>query len=347
MWWDRISEMTLPSETTFARFVVDQEKCTGCGRCVETCPIQLLALSDGKARSNERYDEFRCITCQNCAAVCPVGAVSIEGDYRVHSGFWKNEDLYQGGKTLPEPLGPSGKRPFEDLEKDLTETERVIYRRRSVRLYKKKQVEPALVRRVIEAGRFAPSAGNNQPWKFVVIQTRELIDEIDRKIKRALKIHSRATLPRAWTEKRIPDDKRPRFALWQRVLLPLLVRQSPGETDPRVRGGVNTVSSDPGYHTFFHAPCLILLLADRRAIGGVEYDLGICGQNMVLAAHSLGLGTCYVGLIDALRLYPRFRRERLGIVEPFRIVMSITLGYPKGRIDHPVRREQARIHWIS
>jgi nitroreductase len=109
---------------------------------------------------------------------------------------------------------------------------------------------------------------------------------------------------------------------------------------------VNTVSSDPDYHTFFRAPCLILLLADWRAIGGVEYDLGICAQNMVLAAHSLGLGTCYVGLIDALKLYPRFRKERLGVHDPYRIVMSLTLGYPKGKIDKVVEREKARIHWI-
>jgi len=340
---EKLRDMTLPEDTVFARFVLDEEACTGCGRCVATCPIQLLAVVGGKARSNDRYDRFRCITCQNCAAVCPAGAVTIQGDYRVMKGFWKNADLYPGGKTLPEPVAGMS---YEACEAELTETERVIYRRRSVRLYRDRQVEPGLVRRVIEAGRFAPSAGNNQPWKFLVIQDRALIDEIDRKCKRALKLHSRATLPKAWTEKRIPDDRRPRFALWQKLLLPALVKRRPGETDPRVRGGVNTVSSDPDYHTFFRAPCLILLLADRRAIGGVEYDLGICGQNMVLAAHALGLGTCYVGLIDALKLYPSFRRDRLGIREPFEIVMSLTLGYPRGKVDSVVRREPARIDWI-
>jgi len=342
---EKINEMTLPSETEFARFELDREKCTGCGRCVETCPIQLLKLDGDTACSNERYDRFRCITCQNCVAVCPTGAISIQGDYRVRSGFWRNADLYEGGKTVPGPYQARGK-TAEEVEQGLTETERVIYRRRSIRLYRKKQVPRALVERVIEAGRFAPSAGNNQPWKFVVVQDRELIDEIDRKCKRALKLHSRLTLPRAWTERRIPDDKRARFALWQRAVLPLLVRSRPGETDQRVRGGVNTVSSDPDYHTFFRAPCLVILLADKRAIGGVEYDLGICGQNMVLAAHALGLGTCYVGLIDALKLYPRFQRERLGVRDPFRIVMSITLGYPKGKIDNVVARERARVQWI-
>jgi ferredoxin len=130
-------------------------------------------MVDGKkARSNERYDVFRCLTCQNCAVVCPQNAVRIEGDYRVPEGFWKNVQLFSGGKTGPAPLGRSRGERFGDFEGELTETERVIYRRRSHRLYKKKQVDPGLVERIIEAGRFAPSAGNNQPWKFIVIRTR-------------------------------------------------------------------------------------------------------------------------------------------------------------------------------
>lgn len=342
-----LRDMILPAETEFASFRVDAERCSGCGRCVETCPIQILTLEDGRARPNKRYDAFRCITCQNCTAVCPNDAIRIEGDYRVRTGFWKNDHLYERGKSWPEPLRGSRGKPFEAYEKKLTETERVIYKRRSIRLYKRKQVPRDLVRRVIEAGRYAPSAGNNQPWKFIVIQNRKLIDEIDRRCKQALRVHPFLTLPHAWMDKRIPGDPDARFALWQRALIPLLVRLTPGQTDQRVRGGVNTVTSDPDYHTFFRAPTLILLLADRRAIGGVDHDLGICGQNMVLTAHALGLGTCYVGLIDGLKLHPRFRRETLGVYEPYEIVMSLTLGYPKGAIDRVVQREEARIDWIG
>ena len=75
--------------TEFAEFVLDEEKCNGCGRCVKTCPIQILELWGKKARPNERYREHRCITCQNCMAVCPQDAIRIEGDYRVLSGFFK------------------------------------------------------------------------------------------------------------------------------------------------------------------------------------------------------------------------------------------------------------------
>ena len=346
--FESIRSMILPKETSFPRVLIDDEKCNGCGRCVQACPIQLLMLNaDNKCRSNERYDAFRCITCQNCMAVCPAGAVRIEGAYRVHDGFWKNDHLFDGGMTYPDPLGKGALSEKDADMEGLTETEKTIYNRRSIRLFKKKQVPAEMVRRIIEAGRFAPSAGNNQPWKFIVIQNSTLIDEINARCKQSLKIHTRLTLPRAWLEKKTPGDKNARFAAWQKMLLPLLVKSRPGDTDQRVRGGVNTVTSDPDYHIFFNAPTLVLQLADRRAIGGTDYDSGICAQNMVLTAHALGLGTCYIGLIDGLKLHPKFRREVLGITDPFEIVMALCVGYPIGKIDKPVRREQARVVWFT
>ena len=335
--------VTLPP-AKYARFILDEEKCTGCGRCVDSCPIQLLMLTESKkAAPNDRYDHFRCITCQNCVAACPQTAIAIEGEYRVPGGYWKNSDLFADGKTPPLPIPE--RQNYEACEPDLTETEKVIYNRRSIRLYKNKAVPPEIVHRVIEAGRFAPSAGNNQPWKFIVIQNKDLIDEIDVKCKKFCRLVMRATMPRPWVDKQVPGDKTAKLKLWQKFLLRLLIAlRGPNELDPRARGGINAIASDPSYHTFFHAPVLIILLADKRGIGSVELDTGICGQNMVLAAHSLGLGTCWVSLIDGLQGFPKFKKQ-LGITHPFEIVTSLTLGYPKGKIDNIVKREQARVVW--
>jgi len=337
--------LSLPP-ASYARFELDETKCNGCGRCVKTCPIQLLMLDNGKARPNNRYDHFRCITCQNCVSVCPEGAIRIEGGYRVSKGFWKNEHLYDGQKTPPEPMPHTKNRPFEAYAHELTETERVIYKRRSIRLYKKKQVPREMVQRVIEAGRFAPSAGNNQPWKFVAIQNREVIGEINEKCKNFIRLIMRGTMPKPWLEKKVPGKKNARLSVGQTLLTNLLIRWRAGDLDPRARGGMNTVTSDPDYDIFLGAPTLIILLADKRGIGSIDLDTGICAQNMVLAAHSLGLGTCYIGLIDGLMMYPSFR-EKLGIIPPFEIVTALTLGYPQGRIDNIVEREQARIEWIE
>jgi nitroreductase/Pyruvate/2-oxoacid:ferredoxin oxidoreductase delta subunit len=326
---------TLPP-TQFPELFVDTEKCKGCGRCVKTCPIQLLTLVNKKAASNERYDFFRCINCENCMAVCPENAIRIEGDYRVEAGYWKNDTLYDNGKIYP-----------EFSESVLTETEKIIYKRRSIRLYKQKQVPKDMIRRVIEAGRYAPSAGNNQPWKFIVIQDKEIIQKISKLCYQTLKFATYLSLPHEWLDIKNKGNKNAGLKTWQELLLPFLVMFYKGDADQRARGGVNAVTSDPEFDTTFGAPTLILILSDKRAIGGTELDLGICAQNMVIAAHAMGLGTCYVGLIDqALRFHTQFKKE-IGITAPFKIVTAITLGYPKGTIDTVVRREKARIHWIA
>jgi nitroreductase len=63
----------------------------------------------------------------------------------------------------------------EKLKTEWTPTEDVILKRRSVRNYKKEQVPEFMIKRILEAGRFAPSAGNSQPWKFIVVRDPEVI----------------------------------------------------------------------------------------------------------------------------------------------------------------------------
>jgi nitroreductase len=223
----------------------------------------------------------------------------------------------------------------------------VIYRRRSNRLYRKKQVDRALVERIIEAGRFAPSAGNNQPWKFIVIQNPEVLEEINQQCKKTLGFFSKLCMPHVWLDKKTPGDKTARLKRWQKALLWILVRFIGGDTDQRAHGGVNAVTSDPGFHTFYKAPTIILLLVDKRAIGGTKLDMGICGQNMVLAAHSLGLGTCYIDLITKTLDYSRKLRRKLRIDHPFEVATVLAIGHPLGRIDGIAHRERPRIEWIT
>ncbi|MDO9175158.1 MAG: nitroreductase family protein, partial [Actinomycetota bacterium] len=64
------------------------------------------------------------------------------------------------------------------------EVETTILGRRSVRVYRDKPVPEYLVRRVLEAGRYAPSAGNCQSWKFVVVQDPALIAEMTAHVKK-------------------------------------------------------------------------------------------------------------------------------------------------------------------
>ncbi len=55
---------------------VDVEKCTGCGICVEKCPVSTILIENNKANINMD----NCIRCGTCHTVCPQEAVRHDGE---------------------------------------------------------------------------------------------------------------------------------------------------------------------------------------------------------------------------------------------------------------------------
>jgi Fe-S-cluster-containing hydrogenase component 2 len=53
---------------------VNEETCTGCGACVEVCPVDAIKMEEGKAVVNSE----ECIDCGSCVGECPVEAISME-----------------------------------------------------------------------------------------------------------------------------------------------------------------------------------------------------------------------------------------------------------------------------
>ncbi len=215
---------------------------------------------------------------------------------------------------------------------DWNPVERVILERRSVRKYKDKQVPEALVRRILEAGRFAPSAGNSQPWRFMVIQDKKMLDDMERY---AL---LRAKFFMFWINWRYSPLGKLAW-LYSQVFIRLLRNEL--HPIPFVTMELMARGKFPLFHG---APTVILIFQDKRGAGKPELDCGVCGQNMVLAAHSLGLGTCWVGLVDLL-LYGNKWKRKLGISYPYKLVEGIALGYPIGNPDGMIERELQEVEW--
>jgi NAD-dependent dihydropyrimidine dehydrogenase PreA subunit len=55
--------------------VVDEEKCDGCGSCVEVCPNEVLEVQDGISVVVNPDD---CVECESCVAECPNEAITLE-----------------------------------------------------------------------------------------------------------------------------------------------------------------------------------------------------------------------------------------------------------------------------
>jgi Fe-S-cluster-containing hydrogenase component 2 len=54
--------------------VVDRDECTGCETCVETCPVEAIAMKDDKAE----IDQDKCTQCETCVSECPVEAIKVK-----------------------------------------------------------------------------------------------------------------------------------------------------------------------------------------------------------------------------------------------------------------------------
>ncbi|MFO7962565.1 MAG: nitroreductase family protein [Desulfobacterales bacterium] len=321
MAWEEIKDILRPQNVHMGKMAVNEEKCKGCGLCVLNCVTRAWEMGENDIpRLRQGYS---CLSCYNCMVACPEGAVYIEEPYHVDGGFWK---------TLPHPL--PAKPPMPPMDEagdptDYTAVEKAILERRSVRNYKDKPVPDTLIRRVIEAGRFAPSSGNCQPWKFIVITDKAMIDELDNAIAEVI----------GGMHFMYMDDET------VKGFEPMVAENPTPPADPRmIIGGFGPIARKEVLPSL-GAPAVIMIAGDMRSIAGPLIQVGICGQNMCLAANSLGIRSCWVGFYAVLEQYPDIKKK-LGLEPPWTIISSIVLGYPKFNQDGMVAREYRPVTWF-
>ena len=163
----------------------------------------------------------------------------------------------------------------------------LVKKRQSIRSYNNKPIPRAHLTMCLETARLAPSACNAQPWHFIVIDDRAILDEV------------------------------------------------------------------PGFHPYAKflqdAPVAICVCGDleREKNKGLDYwvlDCAAAAENILLAAHSLGLGACWIGI------HPRIeRKEALGqlLKLPQHVIpfCLIALGYPDQTSKPSQRYKSSRIHF--
>ncbi len=127
---------------------IDEKKCNRDGICVAVCPVELIKM-DGDALPTEVAGaEERCFACGHCVAACPEAALS-------------NSKL---SKCLP----------FDEGKKAGVESlEQFLKMRRSIREFKKEPVPRETLAHVIDTARWAPSAVNIQPVRWLVVEKPE------------------------------------------------------------------------------------------------------------------------------------------------------------------------------
>jgi len=180
------------------------------------------------------------------------------------------------------------------------------------------------VRRIIEAGRFAPSAGNCQPWKFVVVQDPKMIADMTSDV---VQFCGRITSMLDYID----------GAPWKLHLARAFQRLRPNDLHPIPFGAMKLIAE--GKLGLFHGaphrgPHPGGHPRRRHARPGSRYRRSEHGP---LAAHSYGVlsGTCWVGFVKPLAYLPKWRKK-IGIKSPYKLYTSVAIGYPRGNPDGQV-----------
>lgn len=163
----------------------------------------------------------------------------------------------------------------------MNEVINAIKSRRSVRAYKSDVLSRETLAAIVEAGYWAPTGCNTQPWHFSVVQDRALLDEVSAKTKSKMS-------------------------------------QTPVDF-------IKKLGENPSYDVTHKAPALIIVsVGDNPASG--EVDCAAAMQNMLLAAQSLGIGSCWMGFVN-LAFDDADLMKRLGVPEGFKPRQAAVFGY--------------------
>jgi nitroreductase/NAD-dependent dihydropyrimidine dehydrogenase PreA subunit len=266
-------------------------------------------------------DKEKCTDCKQCIQECGRGYFYVNKDGEVVFNEKLNTCNICGHCIAICPENAMITKDLDDIEsfpgidspETIVESEKLLQllrAKRSVRRYKNKKVPKELLEKVFEAMRYAPSASNARKWRYVIVSDDEKIKAINYEIAKA------------------------NYAY--------MGFQSPEQALAYFKSTGNTI--------FYNAPHLIVLyyrVVEKSTVmvGLRANDAGIALTYGMLEAESLGLGTCWIGLVQGA---VPMNKEILNILGIKGMVLgAFTLGYPAVKYRRTVPRPPLKIKGLD
>jgi nitroreductase/Pyruvate/2-oxoacid:ferredoxin oxidoreductase delta subunit len=271
-------------------FTVNKKKCVGCGKCVRDCFTNDIEMADKKAHIKNEA----CIKCGHCIAICPEDAVST--------------DEYEMKELID-----YSKKNFEIDDDNLLNFMKF---RRSIRRFKDKDVSTKKISKVIEAGRFSPTASNLQKVSYIVV--KEGIRELTSLALESLKKKGELIL----------GDEQQQDPVMKRYAASWIKMHEQFQSDPK-----------KGDRIFFNAPAVIVVTANS------DIDGALASSRMELMANALGLGNLFSGFFVRASRDNKEILDFLEVKEGQHVVTCMVIGYPDVDYKRTVPRKSADITW--
>ncbi|HEY3450322.1 MAG TPA: nitroreductase family protein [Myxococcales bacterium] len=271
---------------------LDSSKCTECSACERSCNHGVITCSgDGAKGLPRQRDDRYCNSCGHCVAVCPTDAITVKGIRAVEKG------------ALPTP---------EMLEN-------LFAFRRSTREFLPDAIPEAVMDKLLHAARLAPSGCNNRRLGYQVLSGQAEVIALGRSLDRMARPFARV-LGNSMAQRTL--------GLVNRGFVRNLTNQN-------MIGGMNSLldktegwkDGDKGDWIALDAPALIIIHGDPGASTPKD-DAVIAATFITLYAETLGLGTCFNGVLTGfLNDFPGALRK-VGIAKPRKVYSVLSVGYP-------------------
>ena len=183
----------------------------------------------------------------------------------------------------------------------------LLNKRRSIRDYEDRRVSLDLVNEIIRESCFAPSSGDGQPWRFIIVNNKEWI-------------------------KKLSDESKKKILSYIEI-----------NPDAPVKK-YESVLRNKDFNVFYNAPCLVYIGGSEK-VGSLQVDCALAACYFMFSSAAKGLGTCWVGL--GTNIQDLSIRKHVGMPKDYRIVAPVVVGYPKNVPGRPEARKAKILKVIS
>lgn len=211
----------------------------------------------------------------------------------------------------------------------MSDIHEVIVSRKSIRRYKPDPIPEEMIDKILEAGRWAATGENYQPWRYIVVRNQETKN----KIAKLAKVGSGSRMT-TWY---CLGEMQERFA---------------GIEDPVKREEVLRFMYSGEVSEFCKDAPVIVVVLGTLMEGSVDvpYDLSATCENMLLQAHSIGLGACWVHAPVGTTRDAKKMKEIMKIptgMGQYKVLAYLAFGWPKEDRKHPRPKKQLAdlVYW--
>ncbi len=289
-----------------SKIIIDIDTCTKCKACADECNYYYFESDNLSFR--EEMEEY-CIECGKCVAVCPVNAIRLKSHKdKTLRGIPSKNDL------------PS----FDSLVN-------LFITRRSRRQFKDKLVPKEFIEKILEfAAKYSPTGHNQENVHFTVVQDKETLKKLSEEC-----THQVSNLVKTF--------ENPQGIKTLEASFPPAMIKKIEEVLPSFKRNLKRIKS--GMEVWRWNTEIIVIHTPKDALTPIE-NCTLAACHIMLAAETLGLGTCSLGYITSF--FNEFRPVGKIIKLPLKHIAGYTLaiGYPKARYYRIPARKPIKVKWL-